>query len=170
VTLVGGIPSWLLVLFDRLRRLTGRDCISDVWPTLRLVVHGGTRFDPYRALFRRLVGDSVHFAETYPASEGFVATEDPRYGRLRLIPDHGIFFEFVPVDELGQDRPARHTVGEVVPGVQYAVVLTTCAGLWSYVLGDTVCFESREPPLLRMDNNGERTREMSAWLGRLGLG
>ncbi len=86
---------------------------------------------------------------TYPASEGFIATEDPRYHLLRLIPDHDVFFEFVPVEELEDDRPARHTIANLEPGVQYAVVLTTCAGLWSYVLGDTVCFERRDPPLLR---------------------
>lgn len=149
VTLVSGVPSWLLVLFERLRRVTGRSSLTEIWPTLRLVVHGGTRFDPYRGLFRRLVGEGVPFQETYPASEGFVAAEDPRHGLLRLIPDHGVFFEFVPVEELGSDRPTRHTVADVVPGIQYAVVLTTCSGLWSYVIGDMVCFERRDPPLLR---------------------
>jgi GH3 auxin-responsive promoter len=150
ITAVGGVPSWLLVLFDRLKRLTGRDRIADVWPTLRVVIHGGTKFDPYRALFRREIGsDDVQFLETYPCSEGFVATEDPRHSLLQLIPDHGIFFEFVPVEDLGRDKPTRHTVADLEPGVQYAVVLTTCAGLWSYVLGDTVCFERRDPPLLR---------------------
>jgi hypothetical protein len=150
ITVVSGVPSWLLVLFERLRQITGRDRLIDVWPTLRLVIHGGTRFDPYRALFRHLIGsDDVQFLEVYPASEGYVATEDPRHGLLRLLPDHGIFFEFVPVAELQSAAPARHTVAEVVPGVQYAVVMTTCAGLWSYVLGDTVCFERRDPPLLR---------------------
>ncbi len=150
ITVVSGVPSWLLVLFERLLQVTGKSCLADVWPTLRLVIHGGTRFDPYRALFRKVIGnDAVHFLETYPASEGFVAAEDPRYGLLRLLPDHNVFFEFVPVEDLGKDRPARHTVSDVVPGVQYAIVLTTCAGLWSYVLGDTVCFERREPPLLR---------------------
>ena len=94
------------MLFDRLKQITGRERIADIWPTLRLVVHGGTKFDPYRTLFRREIGsDDVHFLETYPCSEGFVATEDPRYDLLRLIPDHGIFFEFVPVEELGKDRP-----------------------------------------------------------------
>ncbi len=150
ITVLGGVPSWLLVLFDRLKRVTGKQTIHEVWPTLRLVIHGGTRFDPYRQLFRQEIGsDAVHFLDTYPSSEGYLASEDPRYGLLRLIPDHGIFFEFVPADELGKDRPTRHTVGEVEPGVQYAVVLTTCAGLWSYVLGDTICFERRDPPLLR---------------------
>jgi hypothetical protein len=162
VTLVSGVPSWLLVLFERLRQLTGRECLAEVWPSLRVVVHGGTRFDPYRRLFRQLVGDGVHFLETYPASEGFVAAEDPRHGLLRLIPDHGVFFEFVPVGELGRDRPIRHTVADIVPGVQYAVVLTTCAGLWSYVLGDTVCFERRDPPLLRFTG---RTRQFLSAFG-----
>jgi hypothetical protein len=150
ITVFGGVPSWLLLFCERLCQVTGREHVAEVWPTLRVVVHGGAKFDPYHALFRRLVGsDAVHFLEVYPASEGFVATEDPRHGLLRLIPDHNLFFEFVPVEELGKDRPARHTVADLEPGVQYAVVLTTCAGLWSYVLGDTVCFERRDPPLLR---------------------
>ena len=150
ITLVSGVPSWLLVLFERLLQLTGRDKLIDVWPTLQVIVHGGTSFEPYRSLFRRIVGsDSVQFLETYPASEGFIAAEDPRYRSLRLIPDHQVFFEFVPVEDLGHTRPTRHTAAEVVPGLQYAVVLTTCAGLWSYVVGDTVCFERRDPPLLR---------------------
>jgi hypothetical protein len=150
ITAVGGVPSWLLLLFERLQQVTGRDRIADVWPTLRLVIHGGAKFDPYRALFRRLIdSDAVHFLEVYPASEGFIATEDPWHKLLRLIPDHNIFFEFVPVEDLGKDRPARHTAADLEPGVQYAVVLATCAGLWGYVLGDTVCFERRDPPLLR---------------------
>jgi hypothetical protein len=162
VTLVSGVPSWLLVLFERLRQLTGRERIAEVWPTLRVVVHGGMRFDPYRGLFRRLVGDGVHFLETYPASEGFVAAEDPRHGLLRLIPDHGVFFEFVPVGELALERPTRHTVADIIPGLRYAVVLTTCAGLWGYVLGDTVCFERRDPPLLRFTG---RTRQFLSAFG-----
>jgi hypothetical protein len=162
ITLVSGVPSWLLVLFERLRKLTGKDTLREIWPTLRVVVHGGTRFDPYRGLFRRLVGEGVHFLETYPASEGFVAAQDPRHNLLRLIPDHGVFFEFVPVDELTQDRPTRHTLADIVPGVQYAVILTTCAGLWSYVLGDTVCFERCDPPLLRFTG---RTKQFLSAFG-----
>jgi hypothetical protein len=162
ITLVSGVPSWLLVLFERLRQLTGHERIMDIWPTLGVVVHGGTRFDPYRGLFQRVVGEGTHFLETYPASEGFLAAEDLRHGHLRLVPDHGVFFEFVPVAELGQDRPTRHTVADLVTGIQYAVVLTTCAGLWSYVLGDTVCFERRDPPLLRFTG---RTRQFLSAFG-----
>jgi hypothetical protein len=150
ITVVGGVPSWLLLLFERLRQVTGRERIADIWPRLRIVIHGGTKFDPYRATFERVIGsDAVHFLEVYPASEAYLATEDPRYQLLRLLPDLDNFFEFVPVEDLGKDRPARHTIADIEPGVQYAVVLTTCAGLWSYVLGDTVAFEKREPPLLR---------------------
>jgi hypothetical protein len=162
ITLVSGVPSWLTALFERVLHVRGKSCIADVWPMLRVVVHGGTKFDPYRAVFRKLVGsESVEYLETYPASEGFVAAEDPRAGSLRLIPDHGVFFEFVPVEELDADEPARHTVAEIEPGVQYAVVVTTCAGLWSYVLGDTVCFERREPPLLRF--TGRTRHSLSAF-------
>lgn len=150
ITMLSGVPSWLLVLFDHIRQRTGRERIADIWPDLRLLIHGGTKFDPYRALFQKIIGDSsVHFLETYPASEGFIASEDPRYGLLRLIPDHHVFFEFVPVEDLDAPQPARHTLANLEVGVQYAMVLTTCAGLWSYVLGDTVCFERRDPPLLR---------------------
>jgi len=150
VTIIGGVPSWLLVLFEKLKQVTGKSTIGDIWPTLQVVVHGGTRFDPYRTLFQQMIGrDSVRYLDIYPASEGFLAAEDPRHQMLRLIPDNQIFFEFIPVEDLGKDKPSRHTVANLEPGVQYAVVLTTCAGLWSYVIGDTVCFEKRTPPLLR---------------------
>jgi hypothetical protein len=163
ITMLSGVPSWLLVLFDRLRRVSGREHVAEVWPHLRLVLHGGTRFDPYRSLFRDVVGSpAIHFQETYPASEGFVAAEDPRHGLLRLLPDHDVFFEFVPCAELGSDRPARHTAADVQTGVPYAVAVTTCAGLWSYVLGDTVCFECRRPPLLRFTG---RTRQFLSAFG-----
>ena len=149
ITMLSGVPSWMLVLFERLRQVTGKSRIIDVWPQLRLVIHGGTKFDPYRELFREQVGNAVHFTEVYPASEAYVAAEDHRHGMLRLIPDHGVFFEFVPVEDLDSPRPRRHTLDDLETGVNYAVVLSTCAGLWSYVLGDTVVFERRRPPLLR---------------------
>ncbi|QDU22610.1 GH3 family domain-containing protein [Urbifossiella limnaea] len=150
ITTVSGVPAWLLTLFDRVKEATGASTVAEAWPALRLVVHGGTSFDPYRALFRREIGDDrVSFCEVYACSEGFVAAEDPRHGLLRVVPDHDVFFEFVPVDQLAQPYPERHTLATVEPGVPYAVVLTTCAGLWAYLLGDTVAFESRNPPLLR---------------------
>jgi hypothetical protein len=149
ITMLSGVPSWMLVLFERLRQVTGKERIADVWPGLRLIIHGGTKFDPYRELFREQVGTAVHFTEVYPASEAYIAAQDHRHGCLRLIPDHDVFFEFVPVEDLDSPRPARHTLAEVELGVNYAVVLSNCAGLWGYLLGDTVIFERRSPPLLR---------------------
>jgi hypothetical protein len=150
ISAVSGVPSWVLALFDRVKQITGKRTVSEVWPHLRLVVHGGTKFDPYRELFVREIGsDAVKFLEVYPCSEGFIATEDPRHRLLRLMPDHGVFFEFVPVGEVGSDRPTRHTVADLVPGIEYAVLLSSCAGVWGYLLGDTITFERRDPPLLR---------------------
>ncbi len=163
ITMLSGVPSWLLVLFDRLRQATGKARVAEAWPQLRLILHGGTRFDPYRDLFRELVSSpAVHFQETYPASEGFVAAEDLRHGLLRLLPDHDVFFEFVPREELASSRPTRHTAATVQTGIHYAVVLTTCAGLWSYILGDTVCFERRDPSLLRFTG---RTKQFLSAFG-----
>jgi hypothetical protein len=148
--MLSGVPSWMLVLFDRLRQVTGKERIIDIWPSLRLVIHGGTKFDPYRELFRQQIGsDIVHFTEVYPASEAYIAAQDHRSGLLRLIPDADVFYEFVPVEDLDSPRPRRHTLDEIEIGVNYAVVLSNCAGLWGYVLGDTIIFERRQPPLLR---------------------
>lgn len=154
ITAISGVPSWMQLLFNQIKELTGKKRIIDVWPTLKLVVHGGTQFDSFREWFRTETGPDVRFIDVYPASEGFVATEDPRYDLLRVLPDHGMFFEFIPMDEFEDGRlknaqPKRHTLATVEIGQQYAVVVTTCAGLWSYQVGDTVVFERRDPPLIR---------------------
>jgi hypothetical protein len=150
ITAISGIPAWMLVLFDRLKQATGKRTVAEAWPQLRLVIHGGTKFDAFRDLFHKEIGsDEVKFCEVYPCSEGFVATEDPRFGHLRVVPDHDVFFEFVPFEELGKPHPPRHTLADVEVGVQYAVVITSCAGVWSYLVGDTVAFEQRTPPLIR---------------------
>ena len=143
------MPSWLLALFQRLTELTGKATVAEVWPELEVVVHGGVKFDPYRAAFAEVLGDpDIRLQESYPCSEGFIAFGDPATGLLRLIFDHGIFYEFVPVEELGSDRPTRHWLGNVQAGINYAIVVSTCAGMWAHVIGDTVRFESTRPPLL----------------------
>jgi len=152
ITAISGVPSWMQRLFARVKEITGKKTVAGVWPDLRMVVHGGTKFDPFRELFEKEIGsDAVKFCEVYPCSEGFIATEDPRYQLLRLVPDHDIFFEFVPVKDLEDKKefPTRHTLANVELGVQYAVVLTSCAGVWSYLVGDTIAFERRDPPLIR---------------------
>lgn len=149
---IGGTPSWLLILFDRLAELNpgaGRS-LPKIWPHLELLVHGGVNFEPYKPQFDRwLEGGAVDLREAFAASEGFVASSDRGYGEgLRLNVDHGLFFEFVPVEELESNRPTRHWLGTIETGVNYALVLTTCAGLWSWIIGDTVRFVERDPPRL----------------------
>ena len=154
ITAISGVPAWILVIFDRLKKVTGKATIAEIWPLLRLVIHGGTSFEPYREVFRREIGsDQVEFLETYPCSEGFIATEDPKYKLLQLVFDHDIFFEFVPArmgdNGLKLDQEVRHTVKTLETGQLYSIALTTCAGLWSYLVGDTVIFEKSDPLLLR---------------------
>ena len=149
ITLIGGVPSWLLALFGRLLEITGKSTIAEVWPGLEVVVHGGVKFDPYRRSFDEILGDpAIRLQETYPCSEGFIAFGDPDTGLLRLMYDHGLFYEFVPLDELDSPSPSRHWMGDLEVGVNYAIVVSTCAGLWSHLIGDTVRFESLDPPLL----------------------
>ena len=158
ITLIGGVPSWLLVLFQRILERTGKSSIAEVWPGLELVVHGGVKFDPYRATFRELLGDPrIRLQESYPCSEGFIAFGDPATGLLRLLYDHGLFHEFIPVGELDSPRPTRHWLGNAEVGVEYAIVVSTCAGLWSHLIGDTIRFESLDPPLLHFTGRTKYT-------------
>jgi hypothetical protein len=118
--------------------------LGERWPNLRVFVHGGVTFAPYRALVEEWIGRALQYVEVYPASEGFVGLQTEA-GALTLMLDYGIFYEFVPVEDLDDDRPRRHTVADVQLDRPYAVVMTTPAGLWSYVLGDTVRFVARDP-------------------------
>ena len=158
--LISGMPSWLLILFERVARAARAGHrpfanLGECWPNLRVFVHGGVSFAPYRATFEEWMGRSLEYVEVYPASEGFVALQTERAGGLTLMLDYGIFYEFVPVEDLGRARPRRHTVADVELDRPYAVTLTTPGGLWSYLLGDTVRFTSRDP--LRLVITG-RTR------------
>ena len=147
---VAGTPSWLLLFFDRLAALrpdsAGR--LSAVYPNLELLIHGGVNFAPYRSRFETLLeGGHAELREAYAASEGFIAVADRGDGDgLRLILDNGLFFEFVPIEELDRPRPTRHWIANADIDVNYALVLSSCAGLWSYVLGDTVRLIERAPP------------------------
>jgi hypothetical protein len=149
ITLVSGVTSCLVTLFQRVLALSGKATVAEVWPTLEMVVHGGVKFDPYRAPIQTLLGSSkAVFQESYPCSEGFIAYGDPNGSLLRLLFDHGLFYEFVPVEELGSANPARHWLGNACVGINYAIIVSTCAGLWAHVIGDTIRFESLSPPLL----------------------
>jgi hypothetical protein len=159
--LLSGMPSWLVIFFERVachaeaaggRRLRN---LGQLWPHLRVLIHGGVAFAPYADVFEEWLGRQLPRVEVYPASEGFVGVQTESAGGLTLMLDYGIFYEFVPVEDLGADTPRRHTVAEVELGRSYAVVMSTPAGLWSYTLGDTVRFTARDP--LRLVITG-RTR------------
>jgi hypothetical protein len=125
---------------------------------LEVVVHGGVKFDPCRATFREIVGsERVHMIESYVCSEGFVGFGDPRTERLRLVYDHGLFYEFVPADELDAPRPTRHWLGNAETGENYALIVSTCAGMWAHLIGDTMRFESLDPPLLTFTGRTRQT-------------
>jgi len=157
IRMISGTPPWLLRLFERQGA-----CAKEVYPHLELLVHGGVNFDPYRTRFEQFLDGRGELREVYAASEGFVAIQDetPEAG-LRLITDNGLFFEFVPVDELGQPVPARHTIGDAELGVDYALAISNCAGLWAYLIGDTVRLISRDPP--RIVITGRTSYFMSAF-------
>ena len=145
--LVSGIPSWVQMYFERLLVHTGKATVQEVFPNLCLFVHGGVAFGPYAERFRQLLGFDIPRVELYPASEGFLAYQDaPDVEGMLLNVNDGIFFEFIPADRYFEDVPPRLTVGEVELGVQYAVVLSSNAGLWGYDIGDTVKFVSLDPP------------------------
>lgn len=152
ITILSGVPSWLLILFKHLGAvLPGAESdLSLAYPKLEMLVHGGVNFAPYKAQFEQLLAHThAELREVYPASEGFIAIADRGSGEgLRLILDHSIFFEFVPVEELKSPSPTRHWAATLETDVNYAVVLSSCAGVWSYVLGDTVKFVQRSPARL----------------------
>lgn len=146
VTSISGVPTWTLVLFKRILEITGKSSISEVWPHLELYMHGGVSFTPYREQFHKLVGKKINYLEMYNASEGFLAAQaDPREEGLLLYVDHGIFMEFMPVQEYGKPEPETVGLREVEIGKNYAPVISTNGGLWRYLLGDTVRFTSLKP-------------------------
>jgi len=148
---ISGTPGWVLPFFAHLADLRPNlpRSTASWYPNLELFIHGGVNYAPYRALFDALLPPGVDRREVYPASEGFIAIADRSYGEgLRLIADNGLFFEFVPVDEIDAPQPTRHWLDTIEIGVNYAVVLSSNAGLFAYVLGDTVRFIERIPPRL----------------------
>jgi hypothetical protein len=145
MTLISGIPPWVQMYFDKIVARTGRK-IKDVFPNFELFVYGGVNFEPYRAKLFETIGKKVDSVETYPASEGFIAYQDSQTAPgLLLLLNHGIFYEFIPADKYFEENPPRLSIEEVALGVNYAVVMSTNAGLWGYSIGDTVQFISKAP-------------------------
>ena len=147
---ISGTPNWLLIFLDRLADLRPKaeQRLVNYYPRLELLVHGGIDFKPYAKRFSELLeGSRAELREVYAASEAFIAIADRDQGEgLRMIFDNGVFYEFVPTEELDASVPTRHWLATVEPGIDYAVVLSTCAGAWGYILGDTVRFVEVDPP------------------------
>jgi hypothetical protein len=145
MTLIAGIPSWVQMYFEKINNKTNKD-VGEVFKNFSLFVYGGVNFEPYKSVFKNLIGRTVDSIELFPASEGFFAYQDvPNQEGLLLLLNNDIFYEFIRVDEIQQENPKRHTIGEVELGVNYALILSTSAGLWGYNIGDTVKFVSTAP-------------------------
>ena len=152
ITAISGVPSWLNLFFARLGELMGVEDtnLGTLLPNLQLLIHGGVSFVPYRQQYQRFLETSnAEMREVYPASEGFIALADGSHDQgLRLCLDHGLFYEFVPADEIHRENAPRHWIKNFETDLNYALVVSSCAGLWSYIIGDTVRFVNRHPPRL----------------------
>ncbi len=152
VTSLAGVPSWMLVLLNNAMEVTGKNNILEIWPNAEVYFHGGVSFDPYREQYKKLFPKKdFNFYEIYNASEGFFAIQDQNHSNeLLLMLDYGIFYEFIPLDTYGKPNQKIIRLAEVVLDKNYALIITTNAGLWRYVIGDTVRFTSLNPYRIRV--------------------
>ena len=152
VTSLAGVPSWMLVLLNNVLEKTGKNHLFEVWENLEVYFHGGVSFAPYRDQYKKLLPrGQFNYYETYNASEGFFGIQDQNNSEdLLLMLDYGIFYEFIPVNESGLDKQKTIPIWEVKTGVNYALVITTNAGLWRYKIGDTIRFTSTNPYRIRI--------------------
>jgi hypothetical protein len=147
VTSFAGVPSWMMVLLNRVLESTGKSNLLEIWPNLEVYFHGGVSFEPYRDQYKKIIPKKdFQFYEIYNASEGFFAIQDSNdSSELLLMLDYGIFYEFIPMDTFGKPNQKVIPLAQVEPNKNYAVVITTNAGLWRYLIGDTVRFTSVDP-------------------------
>ncbi|HPZ24783.1 MAG TPA: GH3 auxin-responsive promoter family protein [Kaistella sp.] len=145
MTLISGIPPWLIMYFEKLIARNGKK-ITELFPNLQLIITGGVNFEPYREKMNELLGKPVDTIQTFPASEGFFAFQDDYQKEgLLLLTNHGIFYEFVPLEQYGKPNARRLTLKDVELNKDYALILTTNSGLWAYSIGDVVRFISKNP-------------------------
>ncbi|MBS1592777.1 MAG: GH3 auxin-responsive promoter family protein [Bacteroidetes bacterium] len=146
MSLISGIPPWVVMYFEKLLELSGKKYVKDIFPDFSVFAYGGVNYEPYRARIEQLIGTKIASIETYPASEGFIAYQDSQRERgLLLNINGGIFYEFIRPEDIDRDPMKRVSLADVEIGVNYAVILNTDAGLWGYSIGDTVRFVSLAP-------------------------
>lgn len=152
VTNIAGVPTWTIVLAKRILEITGKKNLLEVWPNLELYVHGAVNFEPYREMFKTLIpNQEMYYLETYNASEGFFGIQDQSDSSdLLLMLDYGIYYEFIPMDEIDHEYPNTISLNQVELEKNYAIVISTNAGLWRYMIGDTVKFTSLSPYRLKI--------------------
>jgi hypothetical protein len=146
VSSIAGVPTWTLILLKRILEITGKKTIKEVWPQFELYIHGGVSFTPYKEQFKKIIGGPINYLEIYNASEGFFAAQNnlEEEGMLLFL-DHGIFYEFMPIEEYGKPQPKTIGLDKVVLGKNYAIVISTNGGLWRYLVGDTIQFVELAP-------------------------
>ncbi len=146
VTSLAGVPTWTLLLLKRILAIKGKKTIKEIWPNLELYINGGVSFIPYRRQFEEIIGGPINYLEIYNASEGFIAAQEkPDDEGMMLFTEHGIFYEFLPVEEYGKEQPQTFGLTAVQLNKNYAIVISTTGGLWRYIMGDTVAFTSLNP-------------------------
>ncbi|MGB0836501.1 MAG: GH3 auxin-responsive promoter family protein [Flavobacteriaceae bacterium] len=147
ITSLIGVPSWMMVLINKVLERTGKDNILEVWPNLEVYFHGGVNFDPYREQYKKLIPKAdFQYYENYNASEGYFAIQDQNNSNeMLLMLDYGVFYEFIPMTEFNGENSHAIDLSEVKVGENYAIVITTNSGLWRYLIGDTVKFTSTKP-------------------------
>lgn len=147
VTNLSGVPSWMLSVLNRVMELSGKQYLDEVWPNLEVFFHGGVAFTPYREQYKKLIRKpDMHYMETYNASEGFFGIQsDPSDPAMELMIDYGVFYEFIPMDELEKENPTVVPLSGIEIGKNYAMVISTSCGLWRYLIGDTVKFTQKNP-------------------------
>lgn len=147
VTNLSGVPSWMMGVITRVLELSGKQYLDEVWPNLEVFFHGGIAFTPYRELYRSLIrSPRMHYMETYNASEGFFGLQsDLADTAMLLMLDYGVFYEFIPLEDVGKEQPQVVPLWEVETNRNYAIVITTSCGLWRYQIGDTVRFTQTRP-------------------------
>jgi hypothetical protein len=147
VTNISGVPTWNIVLAKRILEITGKDNLLEVWPNLEFYFHGAVNFKPYREQFKKLIpSENMYYLETYNASEGFFGIQDqPNSEEMLLMLDYGIYYEFLPMEDINKENPKTLRLDEVELNKNYALIISTNAGLWRYMIGDTIKFTSLTP-------------------------